>query len=404
MVRAMRRNSRAVHLLFRLRWLLSAFLLTCVVASVYAGVRVNASGIRSTGVTATGVRTAATLEATFTGTMNGVKTYGVSVPVSSSTLGSLAKSALKRGAGAYGWYTVAKGLIDGAGWAINELQQQVIDPGTQVPLELVGWCRDKKCASTMEGLLPWARVNFPAADPASVRTWVAVQTGEKTGNLYAVNYAGTYVVMVPVVLVSRPVAGWQGYENVGTGTGRHEVSDQDLGNLLKQSPQVVNAILIDPETGAPIRTQELVEAMNDLRRQLEAANGLDPGTDVSPTDDMTKPEVRESDWPAFCNWAGMVCDFMDWWMSDDTHTEKPEVPWEEESPTELAKSWSSGLGGGSCPGSISFTVALAGGSASPEFSFEPLCGFATMMRPVIIALAAIIAGFIVAGIRGTKDA
>lgn len=402
MVRAMRRIARALHHIQRLRFPLLAFLLTCVVASAYAGVRVNASGIRSTGATATGVRTTATLEATFTGTVGGVKTYGVPVPVSSSTLGSLAKSALKRGAGAYGWYTVAKALIDGAGWAINELQQQVVVPGVdREPLTGVVYCTPQSvCTSTQA-------------------SYLALFEGKNNG-LGTLSACGFKSPTGPVLCTLMANNGWQVIKdfNVGLnirpveptdtngnpGSDPVPVSDYDLGQLLKQSPQVINAILVDPETGAPIRTQELVDAMNALRRQLEAANGLDPGIDLAPTDDATKTEPRESQWPEFCNWATVVCDFIEWVKTDEQPGEKPEVPWEEENPADVSQSWSSGLGGGSCPAPATFTVSLAGQSATPEFSFEPICQFGTTMRPVIIALATIIAGLIIAGVRGTKDA
>lgn len=388
----MGRNSRAVYPFFRLTWFFAALFLSAAVGVVYAGVNVNPTSIRHTATTATGVRTAVTLEATFSGTVNGVKNYAVPVAVSSGTLGNLAKAAMKRVAPGVGWYMTAKGIIDGAGWVISELQDQVMVPatGTNSPSGTTMWCGGSplRCATSHAGAVAIAQ---------HVYGYGVFKRDDGAFWHVTINPGGGTLVFGRRV-VNQPTFDWS------SGLDSYPVTDQQLGELLKQSPQVVNAVLIDPETGAPIRTQELTDAINDLRKSLEAANGMAPGPDVLPTDDPSKTQPMESQWPGFCSWATTVCDFVDWVRTEPAPDEKPEVPWEEDTPGSITQSWSSGLGGGSCPSPVSFSVSLGGVTSTPEFEFTPICSFGTTMRPVIISLAAIIAGFIIAGVRGSKDA
>ncbi|MBA0463271.1 virulence factor TspB C-terminal domain-related protein [Stenotrophomonas maltophilia] len=61
--------------------------------------------------------------------------------------------------------------------------------------------------------------------------------------------------------------------------------------------------------------------------------------------------------------------------------------------------WSSGLGGGSCPSPRTIHVSLGGYSAAMVFEFKPLCDFSRYIRGMVIAFAAIVAAYIVLGLR-----
>lgn len=76
----------------------------------------------------------------------------------------------------------------------------------------------------------------------------------------------------------------------------------------------------------------------------------------------------------------------------------PEDPWMDGLPGE-GSDWSLGLGSGSCPAPVSTVVTLGGVSAPIEFSFQPLCDLAGLLRTVFMALGALIAAYIVAGVR-----
>lgn len=362
--------------------------------------------IRVVGTTATGVNASMTtmyLNAT------GNTTYQkVPVPISSSTLGKLGKTALKRIGPAAALYQTIKGILDGVGWFIDEARDQITIPGTpKQPLNPQGWCNTQSqpsvCVNSVQAAKEITMSKF--AGNTDIKGWHVV---DHPGPQY-MTICGMPALTYNGQCVRSENWFWRtttGYPNGHpAGTPDTDISDYDVGQLLKQHPQIINAILIDPETGAPIRTQEVTDALNDLRRALEAANGVttlqpDIETDTSWQDGETTPS--ESEWPGFCDWATTVCDAIEWFRSPDDEYEKPEVPWEE-LPVEQ-QDWNSGIGGGTCPAPVTFSVSVSGVSVSPRFEMQPMCDFATLVRPLVIAIAGVIGVYIVAGLRQSKDA
>ena len=376
------------HPFQRLTAFIAGFLLVCIVATAHAGVRVNATSARHAGTTATGVRTTTTFEATLTGTANGVRNYAVPVPVSSSTLGGLAGAAMKRALPAVGWYMTAKAIIEEAGWVIDELSKQVTSgsPQDTLPPGQMYWVFAGRYFSDAQSVCTVAVAVDSAWGPCTI-------TSISDTHAFFRNATGSYNAATRAFVANPGVIDWS------SGSGVQPVTDQQLGELLKQSPQVVNAILIDPETGAPIHTPELVQAMNDLRKAIEAANGIDPGPDATPKDPM-ETQPMESAWPGFCSWATTVCDWLDWTRSDgEPHKDLPETELQIEPDT-----WTSGIGGGSCPAPETFTITVVGHQGQAEFDWQPACDFATTFKPFFIAMCSIVAVFILAGLRsGAKS-
>ncbi|MCC5067068.1 hypothetical protein LLE67_04315 [Xanthomonas campestris] len=74
-----------------------------------------------------------------------------------------------------------------------------------------------------------------------------------------------------------------------------------------------------------------------------------------------------------------------------------EVPWMDGFLDQ--KEWSSGLGTGTCPAPIARTVTIAGYAGNVEFSFQPLCDFASLLYAVVVTLSAVSSAFIIAGVR-----
>lgn len=372
--------------------------------------------VRWVNATATGANTSAS--AMWTNATGNTTYHKVPVHLSAGTLGKLGKAAIKRGLPVVGWGMALRGIVDGAGWAIDELTQQVISsPGVpQGDLGPTAYCLTMapsgqlRCSSTPGQLSAfahqtansWLGSGYLYSQPCHVGGFMGAG---RRYNCFRPDINQTISSVAYESEYTMPNGGWpSNFTNDNFSSPPVPVSDADLGNLLKQNPQIVNAILIDPDTGAPIRTQELTDALNDLRRSLEAANGLEPGSDILPSDDYSQVQPSETQWPEFCGWATPVCDFITWFKDDGPEPEKPEVPWEIESPTDIQQTWSSGLGGGSCPSPHQFSVSLAGYTANPEFSYDPICGFANIMRPVVISLATILGVMMIAGFRSTKDA
>lgn len=353
-------------------------------------------GIRWANATPTGVNTSAW--ATFNGTVSKFP-----VPVSSSTLGSLAKGALKKGIPIAGTAMMLKDIINGVGWVIDELQGQVMD-GQSIPQQMLGqggyyWF------ISINGTTYYASAVSGVLGPCNL-VWSPCSVGEifDNGNSARIyrNLPGNPDFTVSKTWVSGSEA--MTAPDYSTGQDASPVSNYDLGQLLKNHPEIVNAILIDPQTGAPIRTQELVNALNALAAQLAAANG-----DPAPTPVEVDPDIEtgtdtpsQTEWPGFCDWAPTVCEFVEWMTKPEPEEEQPEVPWDETPPETVE--WSSGLGAGSCPAPVSFSVTIGPVSASPEFELQPICDFGEKIRPLVIALASLIGVFIVGGWRNGKNA
>jgi hypothetical protein len=384
-------------------------------------VHVTASAISAVGATPTGVATRGTLEAVFSGTgANGVRNYNVPVHVSNGTLGSLARGAISRGLGIFGWASLFRDLVRAAGWAIDELGKQVTTMPDAQPIPPNGrywqdsptarfWSSSSAAGNgiaayynsvngadgyqyTYQGLgtCTTPTPSGPNEGTYSCQTVInVVRNGANLGTInpsvsYLVNHTGQVIIPVD----AQPVP----------------ISDEDLGReLAKASPHLINGLLTDPVTGAPHLTPELVGAINALRQQLEAANNLVPGVNVvAPTNPAATGTNSSTAWPSFCSWAKVVCDWIDWSKEPPGQSDQPDDPWDDSAPPE-PQQWSSGITGGTCPAPVGFTVTLPGGSASPSFSYDPLCQFAVRLRPVSIAIATLYAAYIIAGLRSARS-
>lgn len=357
-------------------------------------------GIRWVNATATGANTSA--YAKWTNAFGQTSYHRFPVPVSSATLGSLARGAIRRGLPLAGWAVTFRSLLDGAGWAIDELQGQVMIPGREQPeLNAEGWCHYRSSGWTCFNSLQDVRsyVDETYAEPQRAKygggPLQTVESGPTSYNLILTHANGAQ---------SNWVVHWRTTSGAVNGypasVEAQPVTDADLGNMIKSQPVVVNAVLIDPNTGAPIRTAELVDGLNKLARELAAREGVDPPPDLEPDDDFANEVPSETEWPGFCDWAYVVCEFIEWVKDTGPDPEKPEVPIDELQPSDFVQEWSSGLGGGSCPAPVTFSILDGDG----EFSYEPICNFVDTLRPMFIAMALLMGAFIVAGVRSGKNA
>lgn len=407
----MGRRAGFLHSLRRLRVGAVTFLLTLFIGSVFAqGEFIPASqpipeGIRVVGTNATGVNASATARMTLGGVTSHTK-FPVHIPT--STLGRLTGAAIRRGLPVVGWASLLRDLINLGGWAIDELQGQVItSPGTnQTQLAQNIWCivpingGEKRCANSAGQLAAVAHYYYPPHTQAPcVFSFIGT---DGTARYNCGSYNG-----VKETKLSDPLANWdpfQYHNDNPAAVPATIATDQQLGELVKAHPQIVNAILIDPDTGAPIRTPELIAALNALAAANAAANGLDPPDPlVSDPSYGEETTPSQTDWPGFCDWATTVCDFIDWVKAEPEEDTPPEDPWEEEAEIPQQE-WSSGLGGGSCPSPISFSVSIGAYTQNVEFPYTPLCEAAGWIQPLAIALCGLLGVFIVGGYRRSANA
>src|SRR5690606_20341064 len=112
---------------------------------------------------------------------------------------------------------------------------------------------------------------------------------------------------------------------------------------------------------------------------------------------VTEPPVGAAgEWPGFCDWASVVCSFIEWFQEP---FDAPEVEWpliedqdyEEEFDFTLAAS---------CPEPYTIELALF---PPVQFNWQPFCDLATFIRPLVLASAAIFAAFISLGIARARN-
>lgn len=95
---------------------------------------------------------------------------------------------------------------------------------------------------------------------------------------------------------------------------------------------------------------------------------------------------------------GTLKGMKDWLDGNGEVVPDADDPWMDGMPDDPSD-WDLGLGGGSCPAPISTTISLGGTSAPIEFSFQPMCDLAGLLNSLFKALGALIAAYIIAGVR-----
>lgn len=181
------------------------------------------------------------------------------------------------------------------------------------------------------------------------------------------------------------------------------VTDQEMAQAIANNPSNYTRMLHDVH-GVPYQFPEVRMALGGMAAGIGNATGTTPslgGQEVnpnqsSPNDPAPQPGGAGSELPAFCEWAGVVCEFIEWFKEDEPLEKKP-VEWDEEQVE--PQTWNSPISGnGSCPAPEVVSV----WGESVEFSYQPLCDLVSLLRYVIILGATLVAAYIVAGVRGSN--
>lgn len=348
-----------------------------------------------------GLQSTVTFDARGVGTAANAGYYSRPVLVSNNTLAGLGKGLLRRAAPV----AAMTAAIAAAGWAIDELSGQVLS-GPPV------------AASAPPGTGYWTLNGnyFPSASSAG--QWYASYMAANGFGQYAPTYdglsgcsspqpSGAYNCAFNIRFNNGGVNTYQTsyVPNNNPGTDRPysfvtqpaPVADSALGQLVANNPALAAAALRNPD-GSVNRNPDVMAAAQALAAELAAT---DPAQQPDPvaewdTGQQGGPAAGGApEFPAFCAWASVVCDAITW-AQDDSEEGTENDPLVDIEPDLSATSWDSGLGGGSCPADI-----VVGDVMGAELVF-PLSGFCTaadVIRPIVLAGAALLALFIVGGFR-----
>lgn len=185
------------------------------------------------------------------------------------------------------------------------------------------------------------------------------------------------------------------------------LTDSDLGDaILAAPPQTLTDILNDPiSTGTwPDRWPELLPNIQDIEDQLghdiEGAPApanpdqtiTDGSTVAPPQTDTGSGGSMSSEWPGFCSWAGVVCDFIDWVQEPFEEPAPVEVPYAE---IDFEEDYNSGIGIPNCPAPISIVTQFG----EVQFDWTNTCSLADMVRPLVIAFSYLIGIYILLRVK-----
>lgn len=234
----------------------------------------------------------------------------------------------------------------------------------------------------------------------------------------------------------QPIQGPYNLINYGPNGSAH--SDPATAAIAATDDQIVNAMKAGDPTqdwvkqawaepfkwpeGQPIVANPMPAQMAEVAAQYRTDTGvaLAPATTdpvyadetavakATATSDnigtQTKPETSSSTssgslaFPVFCTWASVVCEAVTWFKAEPTtlETQAPELPEIDVPVTDVP--FVSGLGAGTCPGGVNAEFSFFG-SHVVAFSYQPMCDFAALIKPLFILMASILSAMILAGLR-----
>jgi hypothetical protein len=368
---------------------LAAAALTLAPGLVYsqAAPSVVPVNISPVGPVSGGLQTMATYQATGAGAANGY--YTRPVLVSNNTLGGLANG-LARRAAPVAAFTAA---VAAAGWAIDELTKQVnaspASGGAQIPVGSIYYHYQGNYFSTQGGLASYILQLHNANSPSHQATHIEFtndvgQIGTLTmkARPWDSSYAGHRLANAPDNL----------YEPV---TPAVPATVAQLSDLIKNNPSLWNPALRNPD-GSVNRNPDVMNEADALRDQLsdpQATPQPDPAAEWDSGQQGGDPQNSPTslEFPTFCDWASVVCSFIDWVKGTEDFGPDAELPVTEIPVT--PSTWTSGLGGGACPANKSLNLSVWSGSVS----FQPVCDLAGYIRPLLILSALLIGAFIISG-------
>jgi len=320
-------------------------------------------------------------------------------------------------------------IVGGAGWAIDELTGQITKPitgpadsykpGRFYDATVDGQYYEGQTFEEVVSSLPSSVVQWGTT---MQRTHCSITSPNATeGAVGRCRYQGStsgfyaYINLRPcssnpICLTDpEPVTTWE------------PVPDDDVLDEAKKwverAPLGTLDDLFRQPSGNPSPTDKLRNAIRDWLRDLAdgspdltfnppdtivvtnpdgsttTVENTDPAEDTASTPSQ-QPGTASSQWPGFCEWAPVVCDWIDWTQEMPEDMQPEDFPVETLTVDDLRKDYDSGLGSGSCPSPV--TTDFMGSQI--VFSYETACyGATTYFKPILLMIAGIIAAFIIVG-------
>lgn len=182
-------------------------------------------------------------------------------------------------------------------------------------------------------------------------------------------------------------------------------SDAQIADAVPDSTlrDLINDLIQRRPSSIPTVLPELASEMDATRDAQEAAesHSADPGTNPAPTpeqqeivDNQTTTEPSfAAEWPNFCSWAAIVCEFIDWMRAEPELPENPPIPLLDIDIPDYDSNLPSTV---ECPAPVVVTTQMWG---SFELSYQPFCDLADYIRYGVLGIAYLFAAYIIIGVR-----
>lgn len=119
----------------------------------------------------------------------------------------------------------------------------------------------------------------------------------------------------------------------------------------------------------------------------------DSTTTTNPDGSTTTTGTTAQQWPAFCEWAGIVCDFIEWYKTEP-EDDAPELPEHELEKKEIDKELLN-VSGSSCPQdlTVNWTGLPFGITINESFEMQPYCNELEPLKYVFILITTCLCAF-----------
>jgi len=361
-------------------------------------------------LSATSVTSTSSGAAGVSGTLNAVLTatetrtyYQAPATVGWSTLGGAARAGLRGVQRFVPYVGLALTAAELAGWVYEDgwfnkndgIEPEELTGGSYYCAAPPTWVLSGKyCTATPQAMQSFilGKQFKNGATNLTVTEAVIMDNGAYVRAL-SYNAAGT---LVDAIAISRGSTLPEDYWTPGSRPAT-QVTEEELAKLIAQDPANHYTMLHDVN-GKPHPFPEIVNALNSIADAITNATGASPSVDAEPvipnetdpSDPAPPGDATGQELPAFCEWAKVVCDFIDWYKKEPKIPEDEEFPYEDISP-EAMEDYDSGMSGGTCPAPEIIPVL----DGEFELQWDGLCTFVEYLNPLLQGCAWIAAAFIV---------
>lgn len=179
----------------------------------------------------------------------------------------------------------------------------------------------------------------------------------------------------------------------------HDAANDDSSSLASENANAMqsslnNAAISPTGTSSNTSTDKAGNPQNVTSTVKSGAEATGEATTTNP-DGSQSGSSMSMQFPAFCDWASVVCDFIDW-VKDDSQLPEEEPP--EVKEIELPKlNTNTFRGTPGCPQPIVVPVTI-GTQGTTEISYEPICQFASKWSFVAPLIGFLSGALIVIGV------